>query len=639
MKKINFLMLLAFMFLLFGCRQENLLLETQSTSDANVKFYTVTNIKNNATLWSKISEIQEKLSANSKTITDSLLQGGTILTDKVLVAEKNGQETYTFQLRRTFPTQTIENLILKKNNNNTYSGVLIQYNISLADKILLHKGQDVDLKSKTKIFKVNDIEVGGNADTQNTSRTFNFYQGCYSITYETHPCNEDGHEYGDPTCNILGTSGAAQAPTIIGVSNICDGGDSGNPGGSGNESGGSPSSPNFPSGGGYITLIFASVGYQYYTTEDLNDPNYVHYLKVSQFFNSLPQNVKDLRNSNPDLFYHTFLYFQTNGINTVTKAFIAERLTGLANWYAANNATYSNYNDQIFLNWAYKFLVVENPIVSWSQFNNWFIKGSLDFQNVADVEFAKDLSNLSYDLLIANQNGTLNQLQASWTNWEKIKQKIKTSIAQGTHQTAKIVKTYYDEMSSNPYINNAASRVIINMYIDELKNEIKQTTNMNKDTMNWDDLFKVWLFELIPNPYSSINFTWNSNVINGNNLYNSSTNAVFNFPKGSPSMINDIKNGLINGTFNVGNNMSKYFQYNFTQYYATLSNNNIGIQMLGSYNTKATVISKSDHSAVIRFYISNILGWDSATRFVQTINGTIGIIPNKEIGEGMDILI
>ena len=203
-------------------------------------------------------------------------------------------------------------------------------------------------------------------------------------------------------------------------------------------------------------------------------------------------------------------------------------------------------------------------------------KKQLNYQNSSDVEFAGNLSALSHDLLLANQNNTLNQLQANWPNWEKIKQNIKNSIAQGIHQTAKIVKTYYDEVSKNPYYNNAATRVVLNMYIDALRNEIKQTTNMNKDTMNWQDLFNIWLFELMPNPYSNINFTWNSNVINGNTLYNSNTNAVYTFPKGEPDMMNDIKNGLNNGSFNVGDSMTKYFHYNFTQYYATLSNQNIG---------------------------------------------------------------
>lgn len=327
-----------------------------------------------------------------------------------------------------------------------------------------------------------------------------------------------------------------------------------------------------------------------------------------------------------------------NSLTPAQKQWANSNMTFFVNAYdlSLENYSYDYVQVNAFIKWMVNFMM-ENPNTTWQQFESWFISGQLDYQNNSDVEFAGNLSILSHDLLLANQNNTLTQLQTNWPNWEKIKQNIKNSIAQGVHQTAKVVKTYYDEVSSNPYTNNAATRVVLNMYIDALRNEIKQTTNMNKDTMNWQDLFNIWLFELMPNPYSSINFTWNSNVINGNTLYNADINAVYKFPKGEPDMMSEIKIGLSNGTFNVGDNMSRYFWYNFTQYYATLSNNNIGIQMLGSYNTKATVISKSGNSAVIRFFIQNSLGWDSATRFVKTKGPTIGVIPNKEIGEGLHL--
>ena len=166
-----------------------------------------------------------------------------------------------------------------------------------------------------------------------------------------------------------------------------------------------------------------------------------------------------------------------------------------------------------------------------------------------------------------------------------------------------------------------------------------ETTNMNKDTMKWDDLFKIWLFELMPSKYqNTINFTWASNVVNGNNLYNSTTNAVYTFPKGDPSILPNIKSGLKNGTFNVGSpSINGYFHYDFAQYYATLSSKNVGIQMIGSYPIEAKVISKSGNVATVRFFITNPLNWDSATRFVQNGTKTIGVVKNKEIGEELHL--
>lgn len=409
----------------------------------------------------------------------------------------------------------------------------------------------------------------------------------------------------------------------------------------GGSPGGAGSGPNNTTPSPYNSFIFSSVDDLYLLCQEGDATCLDNMMKIYatiDFFKSLGIRNSGISSYN-DLFNTIQNYLEANNYSDASKNFLKEKLISLETWRKQqdNSTDEKKYNNYKFVNWAVTFFI-DNPTTTWVQFQNWFINGNLDFQNNADVEFAADLSGLSHDLVLANQNGNLNQLQASWPNWEKVKQKIKNSIAQGVHQTAKIVKTYYDEVTNNPYTNNAATRVVLNVYIDALRNEIKQTTNMNKDTMNWQDLYNIWLFELMPNPYSSINFTWNSNVINGNNLYNANTNAVYKFPKGSPDMMNDIKNGLSNGTFNVENNMSGYFWYNFTQYYATLSNNNLGIQMLGSYPIKATVVSKSGNSAVVRFYILNTLGWESATRFVRNINApTSGVIPNKEIGEGIHL--
>ncbi|MPL56350.1 hypothetical protein SDC9_01834 [bioreactor metagenome] len=299
----------------------------------------------------------------------------------------------------------------------------------------------------------------------------------------------------------------------------------------------------------------------------------------------------------------------------------------------------NNFNvteDQEFAFFSINFFS-QNPNTTIEQFQKWFIYGALDYTDSNDVLFAGNLGNLSNDLKIANQNGTVDQLQFSWPNWQKIKQNIKDALSRGVHDGAKIVKVYYDEVRNSDYYN-VGTRAILNFYIDALREEIRQTTNMNKDTMKWEDLFKIWLFELMPSKYqNTINFTWASNVVNGNNIYNSTTNAVYTFPKGEPSILPNIKNGLKNGSIIVGQSIKGTFTYNFNQYYATLSNNNVGIQMLGSYDINATVISKSGNVATVRFFITNPLNWDSATRFVQNGTKTIGIVQNKEIGEELHL--
>lgn len=204
-----------------SCRQESFLTDEHSQNQTSFRYYVTQNLIGNKNLLSRVSAIQNNLNAESqqyktgKNIADSLLQGGMILTDHVLVAEKNGQKSYTFQLKRNFPTQNIENLVLKKNPDSSYSGILVQYRISHIDKIRLHRGEDVNLPSKTRIYQVNDLNIDSAA--KGSTKTFSYQHDCFLFTYQTNPCAKDGHEFGDPSCKILNTSGAAQAPTLIGV--------------------------------------------------------------------------------------------------------------------------------------------------------------------------------------------------------------------------------------------------------------------------------------------------------------------------------------------------------------------------------------------------------------------------------------
>lgn len=181
-----------------------------------------------------------------------------------------------------------------------------------------------------------------------------------------------------------------------------------------------------------------------------------------------------------------------------------------------------------------------------------------------------------------------------------------------------------------------------NKGIDKIRLEaVTPMVNFNENTMSWSDLFNIWLFELTPNKYANniINFTNSSNIINGNNIYNPSTNAVKNFPKGNSSgVILDIQSKLANG-LKIGDTADGYFRYDVNAFYSTISNSNIGIQMLGSFPITAKVISISGRSAVVQFHIYNDLGWESGTRFIKGQNGggNQGVIDNKNVGEGLHL--
>ncbi|WP_312922895.1 hypothetical protein [Empedobacter brevis] len=267
----------------------------------------------------------------------------------------------------------------------------------------------------------------------------------------------------------------------------------------------------------------------------------------------------------------------------------------------------------------------------------------VDFSNAEDVDFVNTSTNTIVDLLINNKNNTLSNLDYSWPNLDNLKQKVKNAISKGIYTTAKYTRDYLYIPMVKVGKKYPSTIYWSNKGIDKIRLEaVTPMVNFNENTMNWSDLFNIWLFELTPNKYANniINFTNSSNIINGNNIYNPSTNAVKNFPKGEPSILPIVKTKLANGTFTVGSPaIIGYFNYNVNAFYSTLSNANIGIQMLGSFPINAKVLSKSGNTAVVQFYIYNDLGWESGTRFIKGENGTPnqGIIKNKDVGSGLHL--
>lgn len=241
MKKNNLLktvLLFVFTFLfLQGCRNENVFENSKQDLTKKIKISVIenNNIIKNTKVFEEITKIQkEKLNKKSygKTIQDSVLEGATILTENVMLAEEGEKKTYTFQLKRSYKTSKIENLVLKKNADSTYSGILIQYDITPEEKELFVDGHDVDLKNKIKIYDINKIKL--------SSRTEIEVIGCYEITWELGWCSAQKHLSGhDSDC----TAGGAPKPVIVAITFTC--GDNGGGGSAGNDSG--TNDPSFPS--------------------------------------------------------------------------------------------------------------------------------------------------------------------------------------------------------------------------------------------------------------------------------------------------------------------------------------------------------------------------------------------------------
>lgn len=268
----------------------------------------------------------------------------------------------------------------------------------------------------------------------------------------------------------------------------------------------------------------------------------------------------------------------------------------------------------------------------------------VDYSNTEDVDFINASTNTLVDILINNNNNTLSNLDYSWPNLDSLKQKVKSAISKGIYTTAKYTRDYLYIPMVKVGKKYPSTIYWSNKGIDKIRLEaVTPMVNFNENTMSWSDLFNIWLFELTPNKYANniINFTNSSNIINGNNIYNPSTNAVKNFPKGNNTPggnVLNIQSELANG-LSVGQTKTGYFKYDVNAFYSTISNSNIGIQMLGSFPITAKVISISGRSAVVQFHIYNELGWESGTRFIKGQNGggNQGVIDNKNVGEGLHL--
>jgi hypothetical protein len=156
-------------FSIYSCRQEFLLQDGDDagSQSSNYKVYTIdrSQVTQDFFLFDKVAKIQTTLSekktgsAYRKTAQDSLMDGGNIVIDKVLVVESSGQKTYTFPLKRNYPTSKIENLVLKKNQDSTFSGKLIQYDLTLNERELFNSWHSINLKNRVKVFNIENLNL------------------------------------------------------------------------------------------------------------------------------------------------------------------------------------------------------------------------------------------------------------------------------------------------------------------------------------------------------------------------------------------------------------------------------------------------------------------------------------------------
>ncbi|MFC6269585.1 hypothetical protein [Frigoriflavimonas asaccharolytica] len=612
----------------------------------------------NKVLASTVENISENVFKKSgpmnknMSVQDSLLEGAVILTSNVLEITEGSKISYTFPIVRNFYTNRVENLVLRKNADNSFSGILMQYNLTTAEKAQYINGSFSDFTGKIDVYKINNLSIAGQSQVAKD-------WSCWTLVYQANPCtNGAGHAYGHACLPGSNPANAAQPNTLVAVINNCPdldepgppvipggGASSGSPGGSpsGGAGGDTAYTPQNPYNT-FMLLPFGDANFSCAEGDIVCVEQRAFNAQLQEFFSGHKNNLGILARYNPIL-KRVGDYLRLNNFSEADKIFLKDRLTLIANWLVQqdNSSPEKELENYRYADWALNYLIISNTSnFSYLQahptdFNILYMENI----DAAGSDFADASANVILDILINQENGTLSSLDTSWPSLEVLKQQVKQAISYGIYTTAKHARNYLYLPMAKAAAKYPSSIYWSNKAVDRIRiDAVTPLVNFNTNTMQWQDLFNIWLFELTPSnfPYSSVNFTGGANIVSGNNIYNPATNAVSNFPQGNTTGLLNIKQKLSNG-LQMFQTATGYFHYDVNAFYSTLSNQNIGIQMLGSYPITAFVISKTGNSALVQFTITNDLGWDSATRFIKGENGLSnqGVIDDKDVGTGIHL--
>lgn len=168
-------MLLALVFSLFGCRQENLLLENDS----------------NAVSSEQLSLKIVKVEKSNPLFSDPHLQamtyseGGTATVDmnQVINIQKGGMNSYTFKVFSNDSNAHFQNIVITEFPDGTVTKKLITFSLTDSEKDNLRKGLYVNLIGKTSIqnFTGTIAQFSANSDT------------CFEQVAIDLPCGENIH--------------------------------------------------------------------------------------------------------------------------------------------------------------------------------------------------------------------------------------------------------------------------------------------------------------------------------------------------------------------------------------------------------------------------------------------------------------
>lgn len=348
-------MLSALLLLLLGCRTETLIEDNQSQNPKNPfhltsKTISVKESRHKDKLLPEIKnaevEIEAKTKVDAKGKVINYGNGVFIDTDNVTYIENGpNYHTYTFNIiREGAPANApVENLLLTPLPDGSYREFLVTYHFTEQEKEAILSGSNVDSSGKTT---VTELEKGtfGNPLAKSTSCTFETVEVII-------PCTSTDHHLPGQNCKLT-ENDAPKSYTLVAL--VCSD-DPENPGS------GTPPPPGGSSGGG------GSIDGD--PKSDPKDPPCETTAPTS------PQ--PGLTDGNG-----CSIGIPTQPILTKPYSLIVRKLaainadaefySGLETYYNANN---QSSEAETFIRWADQFKV-DNPNVTWTEFENWFLTKS-----------------------------------------------------------------------------------------------------------------------------------------------------------------------------------------------------------------------------------------------------------------------
>ncbi|MGR7812983.1 hypothetical protein [Lacinutrix undariae] len=238
-----------------------------------------------------------------------------------------------------------------------------------------------------------------------------------------------------------------------------------------------------------------------------------------------------------------------------------------------------------------------------------------------------DLANFINTNGCTEENSAIANVIIDFYSEEDWKQLLRDAVASGVTSTAELTHRIYKKLSiiTQTY---PSSIVYINSIVNEFREIAGEAFDTDTQTLDWLDLFGIWLFELGNYPQDTITFDGNDNTT----ISLKQQEGVNEARQIAIDKINS--NDLSDPT------VSNPWVYGQTEFYDGMTNSNIATSFLGSYGTNIAITQNPNGSYTLTFSVSNPSTWESATRLRIDNDGDGNhdrIFPNKNRGDGIPL--